>query len=159
MAIAAVSFYLVAYTVTTLVAFGIVTASLRLPDRDAEDLEDYRGLFWRRPVMAGVFTVCIAFTRRHSRHDGFSGQVLCARRGSGRRRLALIIILVVTSVAGLFYYLRIVVALYADTTERDIPVLPVSRSATLVLAVLALLLIWFGVYPTPLLNLIRTITA
>jgi NADH:ubiquinone oxidoreductase subunit 4 (subunit M) len=54
--------------------------------------------------------------------------------------------------------LRIVAALYADPTEHAAPVPEVSRSATLVLAVLAILVIWFGVYPTPLLNLIRTFT-
>ena len=53
---AAHAFYLVAYTVTILAAFGIVTV-LSSSGHDAEDLEDYRGLFWRRPAIAGAFTV------------------------------------------------------------------------------------------------------
>ena len=63
-----------------------------------------------------------------------------------------------TSVAGLFYYLRVVVALYADPAEDAVPALAVSRSMVLLLAVLATLLIWLGVYPTPLLNLIRALS-
>jgi NADH-quinone oxidoreductase subunit N len=58
LAIGAVSFYLVAYTVTILVAFGIVTV-LSGSGRDADDLEDYRGLFWRRPVIASAFTAAL----------------------------------------------------------------------------------------------------
>jgi NADH-quinone oxidoreductase subunit N len=65
-------------------------------------------------------------------------------------------VLVVTSVAGLFYYLRIVVALYSAPQEQAAPLELVSRGGALILAVLAILLIWFGVYPAPLLDLIRT---
>ena len=54
----AVDFYLVAYTVTLLAAFGIVTV-LSSSEDDAGDLEDYRGLFWRRPVIAVAFTVVL----------------------------------------------------------------------------------------------------
>src|SRR6185369_9593271 len=42
----AVSFYLVAYSLTNIGAFGVV-AILSDQDRDAEMLEDYQGLFWR----------------------------------------------------------------------------------------------------------------
>jgi NADH-quinone oxidoreductase subunit N len=157
MAIDAVAFYLVAYTVTTLAAFGIVTV-LSHSGHDAEDLEDYRGLFWRRPAIAGVFTAALLSLAGIPATVGFVGKFYVLAAGANARAWPLIVILVATSVAGLFYYLRIVVALYADPTERAAPSSVVSRSAALVLAVLALLLIWLGVYPTPLLNLIRTFT-
>src|SRR5208282_2397565 len=54
----AVAFYLVAYTVTILTAFAIVTV-LSTAEADADDLADYRGLFWRRPVLASVFTAVL----------------------------------------------------------------------------------------------------
>jgi NADH-quinone oxidoreductase subunit N len=160
MAIEAVAFYLVAYTVTMLAAFGIVTVLSRSgrDADDAEDLEDYRGLFWRRPAIAGVFTAALLSLAGIPATMGFVGKFYVLAAGANARAWPLILILVATSVAGLFYYLRIVVALYADPTEHATPELAVSRGATLVLAVLALLVIWFGVYPTPLLNLIRTFT-
>jgi NADH-quinone oxidoreductase subunit N len=157
MAIEAVAFYLVAYTATMLTAFGIVTI-LSSSGRDAEDLEDYRGLFWRRPAIAGVFTAALLSLAGIPATMGFVGKFYVLAAGANARAWPLIVILVATSVAGLFYYLRIVVALYADPPEHAAPELPVSRSATLILAALALLLIWFGVYPAPLLNLIRTFT-
>jgi NADH-quinone oxidoreductase subunit N len=154
MAIEAVAFYLVAYTVTTLAAFGVVTV-LSNSGHDAGDLEDYRGLFWRRPMIAGVFTAALLSLAGIPATMGFLGKFYILAAGANAAAWPLIVILVVTSVAGLFYYLRIVVALFADPPEHAAPLEVLSRGGALVLAVLAMLLIWLGVYPTPLLDLIR----
>jgi NADH-quinone oxidoreductase subunit N len=155
MALGAVSFYLVAYTVTILAAFGIVTV-LSGSERDADDLEDYRGLFWRRPLIASVFTAALLSLAGIPATMGFLGKFYVLAAGAAAATWPLVIILVVTSVAGLFYYLRIVVALYSDPPEHAAPIQAVSRGSAFILLVLTILLIWFGVYPTPLLNLIRT---
>jgi NADH:ubiquinone oxidoreductase subunit 2 (subunit N) len=65
------------------------------------------------------------------------------------------LILAITSVAGLFYYLRIVVALYAAPPQRAF-IRAVPRSGVFVVIALAAVLIWAGVYPTPLLKLVPT---
>jgi NADH-quinone oxidoreductase subunit N len=163
LAIEAVSFYLVAYTVSILAAFGIVSV-LSGSERDADDLEDYRGLFWRRPVIAGVFTAALFSLAGIPATMGFVGKFYVLDAGAAVAAWPLIIILVVTSVAGLFYYLRVVVALYSAPLElTTAQVLSVDQrgawSDVLMLAVLAILLIWFGVYPTPLLHVIRTTMA
>ena len=67
----AVALYLAAYTVTTLGAFAVVTV-LSGPQGDAGSLEDYRGLFWRRPVLAGVFTALLYRSRAFPRLSDFS---------------------------------------------------------------------------------------
>jgi NADH-quinone oxidoreductase subunit N len=158
MAIGSVSLYLVAYTVTLLAAFGVVTV-LSGPVSDAEDLEDYRGLFWRRPVIAGAFTVALLSLAGIPATMGFLGKFYVLATGAAAAAWPLIIILVVTSVAGLFYYLRIVVTMYSAPPEHAAPLQMKPRSAAFILVVLTILLIWFGVYPTPLLNLIRTTIA
>jgi NADH-quinone oxidoreductase subunit N len=163
MAVEAVGFYLVAYTVTILASFGIVSV-LSGSERDADDLEDYRGLFWRRPVIAGVFTAALFSLAGIPATMGFVGKFYVLDAGAAAAAWPLIIILVVTSVAGLFYYLRVVVTLYSAPPEQATGrVLSVNQrgswSGVLMLAVLAILLIWFGVYPTPLLDVIRTTMA
>jgi NADH-quinone oxidoreductase subunit N len=154
MAIGAVAFYLVAYTATLLAAFGVVSI-LSSSGQDAEDVEDYRGLFWRRPAIAGVFTVALLSLAGIPASMGFLGKFYILAAGANAAAWPLILILVVTSVAGLFYYLRIVVALFADPPEHAAPLEVLSRGGALVLAVLAVLMIWLGVYPSPLLDLIR----
>jgi NADH-quinone oxidoreductase subunit N len=153
LAVEAASFYLVGYTVTILAAFGIV-AVLSSSERDADDIEDYRGLFWRRPVIAGVFTAALLSLAGIPATIGFVGKFYVLAAGANAAAWPLIIILVVSSVAGLFYYLRIVVALFASPPEQA-PVQSAPGGGAFILAVLAILIIWFGFYPTPLFNLIR----
>jgi len=157
MATQAVSFYLAAYFATILVSFGCV-AVLSNSERDADDLEDYRGLFWRHPVIAGVFTAALLSLAGIPATMGFLGKFYVLAAGASAAAWALILILVLTSVAGLFYYLRIVVALYSAPSEPA-PVQTVAPRGAFVVVVLAVLLIYFGVYPSPLLNLIRTTMA
>jgi NADH-quinone oxidoreductase subunit N len=155
MAMGAVSFYLVAYTVTILVAFGIVT-SLSGSEHDAGDLEDYRGLFWRKPLLAAAFTAALFSLAGIPATMGFLGKFYVLAAGADAAAWPLIIILVVTSVAGLFYYLRIVVTLYSAPPQSAAPLQLLSRTSAFVLVVLTILLVGFGVYPSPLLNLVRT---
>ena len=77
----AVTFYLVAYFVTILGAFGVVSI-LSDGTRDADALEDYRGLFWRRPRPGGRLHGDAAFPRRNPGNRGLHRQVL---RRSRRR--------------------------------------------------------------------------
>ena len=154
MAAGAVAFYLVAYTVTILTAFGIVTV-LSTSEADAADLEDYRGLFWRRPVLATIFTAVLLSLAGIPATMGFVGKFYILASGANASAWPLMIALVLTSVIGLFYYLRIVVALFSAAPERQPSMEAIQWSSALILGGLAVLLIWFGVYPAPLLNLIR----
>lgn len=157
-AVQAVTFYLVAYFITTLGAFGVV-ALLSDGIREADQLEDYRGLFWRRPVLATIFTLMILSLAGIPLTAGFLGKFYIIAAGASSSVWALIIILAVTSVIGLFYYLRIVVAVFSnlpqDAEMVQPAVVPVSLLSSYTLGVLAILLVWFGVYPSELLNLIR----
>ena len=57
-AVAASTFYIVTYLTAILTAFSVVSA-LSDARRDAEAIEDYHGLYWRRPWLAAVLTVAL----------------------------------------------------------------------------------------------------
>ena len=153
----AVAFYLVAYFVTTLGAFGVV-GILSTASRDADALADYQGLFWRRPALAAVFTAMLLSLAGIPVTAGFIGKFYVVAAGASAAMWGLIVILVITSAIGLYYYLRIVVALYS-TSQQAIPAaVPSPIPASFVLAVLGTGLIFLGVYPQPLLQLIRTLS-
>ncbi len=154
MAVEAVTFYLVAYTVTTLGAFGVVTV-LSNSSCDADRLDDYRGLFWRRPLIAGIFTVMLLSLAGIPATMGFLAKFYVLAAGASATKWSLLLILVMTSTIGLFYYLRILVALYSASPEREASTQPVVHASGVVLALLTALLIWFGVYPAPLLDMIQ----
>ena len=155
----AVAFYLVAYFVTTLGAFGIVTV-LSGKERDADDLDDYRGLFRDRPYLTGIFTAMLLSLAGIPLTAGFVGKFYIVLAGAGSALWLLVFCLVAASAIGLFYYLRIVAALFASLPKgRENPLTQASLSLAggLVLASLFLLLVWLGVYPAPLVHLIQAI--
>ena len=154
----AVSFYLVAYFITSMGAFGVV-ALLSDTERDADELEDYRGLFWRRPATAAIFTAMLLSLAGIPLTAGFVGKFYILASGVNTHQWLLVIMLVLNSVIGLYYYIKVIAAMFAQTEagpeRRKVlhPALSFASGATM--AMLALLLIWIGVYPTPLVFLIR----
>ncbi len=153
----AVAFYLVAYFITTLGAFGVVTV-LSSGERDADALEDYRGLFWRRPWLAGVFALMLFSLAGIPLTAGFVGKFFLLTAGVSASLWNLVIILVVTSVIGLFYYLRVIVVLFATeepAAEVAAALPPLSASGGSALLALTALLVWLGVDPAFMLSVIQ----
>jgi NADH-quinone oxidoreductase subunit N len=156
MASEAIAFYLMAYFITTVGAFGVVTI-LSAEERDADRLADYAGLFWRRPVLASIFTLMMLSLAGIPVTAGFLAKFYVVTAGASAGIWALILILVISSIIGLFYYLRIVATLYARRPEEAPHAEPHSIAGSYVLVALTIVLIWLGVYPAPLLKVIRTV--
>ncbi len=117
MAAAAAAFYLTAYFITTLGAFGVVTV-LSDAERDADSMEDYRGLAWKRPWLAGIFTAMLFSLAGIPLTAGFVGKFYVVAAGVGSALWLVVIALVINSVIGLYYYLRIVVAVFTRTEDE-----------------------------------------
>jgi NADH-quinone oxidoreductase subunit N len=140
----AIAFYLVAYFITTLGAFGVVTV-LSNGERDADTLEDYTGLFWRRPMLASIFTLMLLSLAGIPVTAGFLAKFYVVAAGASAGIWALILILVITSVIGLFYYLRVVITMYARVQEEASHVELHAIGGSYVLVVLTILLVGLGV--------------
>jgi NADH-quinone oxidoreductase subunit N len=158
-AVEAVTFYLVAYVVTILAAFGVV-AVLSGRDREADDIDDYRGLFRRRPWTAAIFSASLLSLAGIPLTAGFVGKFYVLAAGIGSAQWALVAVLIASSAIGIYYYLRIVVVMYAYLPEAPSaagPPLapPLSLLGGLLLAVLTILLVWLGVYPAPMMRMIQ----
>ena len=157
----AVAFYLVAYFATMLGAFGVVTV-LSTPGNDLGDLASYRGLFWRRPVIASVFTVMLLSLAGIPVTAGFIGKFYVIAAGASVLLWVPVFTLVITSAIGLFYYLRIIVALYSHV-EVPVPSFLLGRQAspslTWTLGALTTVVIAIGCYPSPVLHLIQAMIA
>jgi NADH-quinone oxidoreductase subunit N len=159
----AVSFYLVYYFITMVGAFAIVTlVSSADPAPEADDLEHYRGLFWRRPWLAGSFTAMLLSLAGIPLTIGFVGKFYVVAAGVGASLWLLVATLVVGSAIGLFYYLRIIVTLYRSPVEQkagERPLLLASAALPghVVLALLTLMLVWMGLFPSALIRTIHSV--
>jgi NADH-quinone oxidoreductase subunit N len=157
----AATYYFAAYTATILGAFGIMTV-LSSPLGEQTSIDDYRGLFWRKPLIAGAFTTMLLSLAGIPLTAGFLGKFYVIAAGASQARWLLLFTLVVSSTIGLFYYLRIIVAMYGQTealgVERGTDTLHLPLHAALALAALTGLVFLLGVYPTPLWDIILTVT-
>lgn len=153
---AAATYYLTAYIVTILGAFGCLLV-LSQTTRETETFDDVRGLFWHQPVVASIFCAMILSLAGIPLTAGFLGKFYVLTAGASATAWTLVIILIVSSTIGLVYYLRVIVAMFADekpgaATE---PV-RIGISPGIALAALTVALFVLGVYPAPLWNAIAT---
>jgi NADH-quinone oxidoreductase subunit N len=154
MAAGAATFYLVAYFITILGAFGVVTY-LSAGEREAEQLEDYHSLFWRRPVVAIVFTVTLLSLAGIPLTAGFIGKFYIAAAGVQGGLWTLLLVLAASSVIGLYYYLRIIVAMFSRAEEPVQAPSSMFSGVGFVLILLAVALVWLGVFPQGMLAMIQ----
>jgi NADH-quinone oxidoreductase subunit N len=152
------SFFLVSYFITMLGAFGVVSA-LSGRERDLEDISQLRGLAIHSPFIAGLFSAMLLSLAGIPLTAGFVAKFYVAAAGVGRSLWGLVIVLALTSAIGLYYYLRIISAMYMRIPERGERAEAVRGAVSLatgvLLFLLLLLLVWFGVYPSPLLRAVE----
>jgi NADH-quinone oxidoreductase subunit N len=150
----AVGFYLAAYFVTTLGAFGAL-ALLRSDGTDGIDQEALRGLYQRRPWLTLSLTLSLLSLAGLPLTAGFVGKFYLFAAGLDARLWILVGVLLVASLIGLFYYLRIIALLFT-TAEGAAPIPSGSWSGgALALTALTLTLLWLGLFPGELIGLIR----
>jgi len=148
---AAILFYLLAYSVTNLAAFGAI-ALLGTRERGNDELHDYAGLWHSQPALAALITVCLLSLGGLPPTAGFIGKWYIFQAAVGAGYYWLAIIGVLTSVISVFFYLRVVVMMYmADRgTSQAPPRVGGLGLAALALSILAI--VYLGVLPTQILN-------
>jgi NADH-quinone oxidoreductase subunit N len=148
----AILFYLAAYAVTNLGAFGVI-GLLEAADRPNDQVRDYAGLWNDHPGLAVLMTIFLLSLGGFPPLAGFIAKwyVFTAAMKAGYTWLAVIGVL--TSVVSVFFYLRVVVMMYMTPSSGAVRVPPIPRTAALALVASAVMIFYLGVLPTQLLNL------
>jgi len=126
-------------------------------------MEDYRGLAWRRPGLAAVFTIMLLSLAGVPVTAGFVGKFWVLLVGARSSLWVLVFAMVVNSAMGLFYYLRIIIETYRMQPEKEAHAAagaapeerPLTAVAATALAVLSGALILLGVWPSPVIDMIK----
>ena len=144
-------FYLISYFFTTIGAFGVITL-LSTSECEAEKIEDFKGLFWKRPWIAIVFTLSLLSLAGIPVTAGFIAKFYVILEGMKAGLMVLVISMIINSVIGLYYYLRIITMLFSSSTDNKLPELSFIGSFTLALTGISILIL--GIYPGWLINII-----
>lgn len=145
--------YLMIYTFMNMGAFAVVIA-LRRKGFSGENLQDYAGLSRKHPAAAALMLIFMFSLTGIPPTAGFIGKFYVLMEAVYAGYLYLVIIAVIFSAVSAFFYLRVVKFMYMDEPETEI-VLSMSKPLGISLAVTAVMILFIGVYPEPLLNFVR----
>jgi NADH-quinone oxidoreductase subunit N len=154
---AAFMFYLFAYTIATLGAFGVVVA-LGQPGEDNMNVEDYAGLWSVRPALAVAMAVFMLALLGFPIFGGIGffakWYVLQAALQGPYPQTRLAIVLVVASVVSAGYYLYVVMVMFMKprTSAYALPT-PAGGWTRAVVLVSAAIILIFGLFPDAIVSL------
>ena len=140
----AIIFYLVVYGLMNLGAFLVVIA-MSVDGRRREEIANFRGLGWRMPLLAATMSVFLFSLTGIPPFAGFIGKVYLFKAVIERDLWWLALIGVLNSVVSLYYYARIIKAMYLDDPPEAAEPIRVPLLYTVVLLMLAIPTLWFGI--------------
>jgi NADH-quinone oxidoreductase subunit N len=151
----AVAFYLVAYALMTLGAFGVLLMVAR-GGEEADQVADLTGLAWRSPALAAAMAVFMISLAGLPPTAGFFAKFYIFAAAVDAGQTALAVIGVLTSVVSAYFYLRVVYTMFTGEPRANVVFVggPWVRAALFVstAGVLAL-----GVFPAPLTAFVRQV--
>lgn len=144
-------FYVIAYTIMTLGSFGMILLLSRA-GFEAENIEDFRGLNRRSRWYAFVMLVLMFSLAGIPPTIGFFAKLAVLQAVLEAGYTWLVVVAVLLSVVGAYYYLRIVKLMYMEEPTREIT-LDERRDARWVLSATAIATLVLGIVPAPLMDL------
>ncbi len=131
--LSAILFYLLCYTFLNLGAFGVVSV-LENADNTGNSLSEIRGLWYRQPVLAGILALFMLALAGFPPMAGFAAKYYLFYAALQGGHPELLIIGVLASVLGMYYYLRVIASMFmerepvpAPATAVPAPAAPVPR--------------------------------
>ncbi len=150
---ASVVFYLAAYIVTNLLAFGVVMAFSRITG--LEELSDYSGMSRRNPILALMMLSAFLSLTGMPPFGGFVAKVFVFAAGVQAGYTWLVFVGIFNSIIGLYYYLNAMKFVYLyrmPNQDEDKHPIELSRPYAIALAVLTFGVILLGTFFTPWFN-------
>jgi NADH-quinone oxidoreductase subunit N len=152
----AVLYYLFAYTIMNVGAFGVVAYYERQQGLDFTDINNYAGLGFKSPMMGVMLSIFLFSLAGIPPMIGFIGKYLVFAAAINAGMISLAVIGVLASAASIYYYLRPMVYLYMREPHKDLPLVHAGWLFKGTLLVLTILTIYFGVAPGDLSELLSS---
>jgi NADH-quinone oxidoreductase subunit N len=145
-------YYTLVYVLVVLGSFGVVLlASGR--GFESDELEDFKGLYARDPLLALVMLALMFSTAGVPPFVGFWAKLRIFQELWSTHHPWLVAIAAGVSVIGAFYYLRVVKLMYFDAPAGNLPPTERSTGVRFALGINAAAVIVLGILPGPLLDL------
>jgi len=147
----AITFYLVAYLLMTLLSFAVL---IIVAQQTGEEISDFDGLAKRSPFLAFAMLIGMVSLAGVPFTAGFLGKFYIFYAAVLQRQIALLFVGVITVGCGFYYYLKVVRAMYWQSDSRT-DAIPVNGLSRVAISALIIATIWLGVYPQPILDALK----
>lgn len=120
---ASVVYFILVYIFSNLGAFGVV--SLISAQTGKESIDDYKGLYATNPLLSWVMAISLFSLAGIPPMAGFFGKFFLLMAAAGKGNYVFIVIAVLNMVISLYYYLRVIKAVFMDSQPQPIPKLKI----------------------------------
>lgn len=145
-------FYLLAYALMNLGAFTVVQVFARRNEQYVS-IEDYAGIGYRYPFLSAALSLFLISLAGIPATAGFMGKFFLFAAAVESRNYALVVIALIASAIGIYYYLRIIVLMYMRDPLPESPPINVPILAGIVIVIMIAGTLYLGIYPKTILNL------
>jgi len=135
--------YATAYSIASIIAFGALI--LVQQQSGSDNFDSFNGLSKKNPFLALVVTIAMLSLAGIPLTAGFIGKFFMFSGALRGYHVALVILAVVNAIISIFYYFRVIIAMYFRDEDRAELTVPVYYKLVFVISALAIILI--GVYP------------
>jgi NADH-quinone oxidoreductase subunit N len=143
----AVLFYLFAYTIMNVGAFGVIAYYERNKGLDFNQVQNLAGLGYKEPLMGISLSVFLFSLAGIPPLVGFVGKYYVFAAAINAEMIGLAIVGVLASAASVYYYLRVMVYLYFREEHQPIQLFTPTLLYKGTIAVLAILALYYGIEP------------
>ena len=128
---ASVIYFILIYIFSNLGAFGVIALVSSLTGK--EGIEDYKGFYKTNPLLTWVLTIALFSLAGIPPTAGFFGKFFLIMAGAAKGNYTLIIIAALNMIVSLYYYLKVVKAMFMDKNEQPIEKLVINNYSKLAL--------------------------
>lgn len=139
----AVFVYATAYSIASIIAFGVLMLVQQQTGNSSFD--NFNGLGKSNPFLAFVLTVSMLSLAGIPLTAGFIGKFFMFSRALSQYQIWLTVLAVINAIISIFYYFRVIIAMYFNQEERAIINTP--SNVSFVLGISTILTIIIGIYP------------
>jgi len=136
--------YATAYSIASIIAFGALI--LVHQQSGSDNFDSFNGLAKKNPFLAFVLTVSMLSLAGIPLTAGFIGKFFMFTAALSKYQVWLVVLAVINAIISIFYYFRVIVAMYFRTTETNEVQVPAYYN--FVLGISALITLIIGVYPS-----------
>ena len=130
---ASVIFFVLVYIFSNLAAFGVISLVSAVTGK--ENVDDYKGFYKTNPALSWVLAIALFSLAGIPPTAGFFGKFFLLLAGAAKGNYLLITIAALNMVLALYYYLRIIKAMFMDANENPIEKIKTSWSPKLAMVI------------------------